>query len=206
MPSSGLPTEYTARQNLFEQLVRGYDAKGLTLPDLAPRESWLEAGLRRLREWAESLLPDVHLGPSLKSWLKAALHALPYLIMAILVLAIGIAIYAAVRRALRRVEEAEPEAPRSSPGLEPKLEAALARGDFALAARLRWKLFLARRREPADRTPQEYLEGRGAFVLSQYRLMFGRAETPEPVYGELHGALSALEAEPAATPPAGRTS
>jgi hypothetical protein len=208
MPAPSPSPEDLTRQATFDRLFESYDGSTLSLPDLAAKTSWWETYWNRAREWLNSLIPEVHVDPRFKGIMMVILGLMPYVVGAIFIGAVIFAIVIVARRATAdRKGQARPAPIASRPGLETQLQAAIATGDFRLAARLRWKLFLHRRREPAHRTPGEYLSKDRDFVLTQYQLMFGSAASPKPTYEEIQKTLTAMEHGPTEndSPPRGAT-
>lgn len=81
-----------------------------------------------------------------------------------------------------------------------ELQAALARGDFARAARLRWRLFLHRSQQPTATTPREFArDSKNAAAISRigettiYAIMFGAAAPDAAAYASWSIVLDEIE-------------
>lgn len=93
--------------------------------------------------------------------------------------------------------------------LQHALDAALEAGRWGLAARLRWRLFLARLDIQPHVTPREFFsvhvhhtqrsqtwdQAQGVPVHDQYRVMFSNDHGSRQWFDQYHGALAALEDE-----------
>jgi hypothetical protein len=157
------------------------------LPPLEPEDK------SRLRELLASVLDwfKRHFSSSLPFDQATAANAIKWILIAFALGALTLVAYLLVRwiqsfRAGPAIPSVNLPWHRQSPpvtfaaeqGLVAMLEESLDRGEFALAARLRWRVHLLRTRLPADRTPRECdLPSHEAF----YHLMFGPRQAKETV-------------------------
>jgi len=182
---------------ILHQLLSEQPAEGYRLPALAPTENWFEKFLDEIADYIEHLFPRGNslsslTGETLLEILRAL--ALTSLIVALAYFAWRIWKIYAPRRAVAVVREALPS---TSASITRELELAVKQGEWALAARLRWRLFLFRIRKPLSLTPLELLprsERMVIPVMSVYATMFGAAGASAE-YQELDSALQQAEQE-----------
>jgi hypothetical protein len=185
----------TNRPETLERLLKAREASENALPYLVPPEHPLKPVWKKLADWAEQFFDWLGWKSRPPEVPESLVRLLPYLLGGLFALGIFLALYATFR-----AFKARPRQPRRADApavddesLSVQLAQARDAGDFARAARLRWKIFLRRRREPAARTPQELLPEQPSFVTRQYRLMFGVEAQPADRFGDLDDTLGALE-------------
>lgn len=152
-------------------------ATNLPLPILKEPVSPFSEWLDKLIDWVMSFfpksLPGLGLDPA--SILKA-------FAIAVVVVGLFALVYYVAERKYRRASVPTAEGvPQELPveTLELKMREAVEQGDYSLAARFRWRLFLLRRGFPQSRTPREVFPHSQEW-LPHYRLMFCPAgEGPE---------------------------
>jgi hypothetical protein len=185
----------TNRPETLERLLEAREASANELPNLVPPEHPLKPLWKKLADWAERFFDWLGWSYRTPEVPESLVRSLPYVLGGLFALGVLLALYATFRDF-----KARPRQPRRADApavddesLSVQLAQARDAGDFARAARLRWKLFLRRRREPAARTPQELLPEQPSFVTNQYRLMFGAEARPADRFGDLDDTLGALE-------------
>ena len=152
----------------LQKILIQQGASNLPLPPLKEAPAPLNSLVSDLMQWIAKWLPTTM--PSLGADPRVLLQA-----FALALVAAGIAalvFYCAQRR--NRSSEAKPEnAVRELPveALELKMREALEKGDYAQAARFRWRLLLLRRGFPQSRTPREVFP-ESVEWMPHYRLMF----------------------------------
>lgn len=178
---------------------------GSALPDLANPTSELQKSLLdRLGDWMNSLFKPS--GKALQFDLEFYLRLLMYVAIALAVIGILYLVYLFLMRA-RGPAANKPEAlipTLSTDALDSELERAIAAGDLARAARLRWRLFLLRNERSPAQTPYEYFKSQRStfeeWLHKQYRIMFSGSPVVRPDYDDVDGRLTNLEAKTKAKP------
>jgi hypothetical protein len=198
--TSTLPTQ----EETFARLAKDYPASDLSWPKLRPPEDPLQSYWDRFLKWLGQQFPKPETTTPLdgeKIW-QVATVALKY---AMIVLGCFL-LFLVIRGLLRRTKLIAPtgkepfELPEVNGDhrtLTDEIRDALAAGHYALAGRLRWKLFLRRAAQPPTRTLQEFLHSRASFPSETAReyeaLMFRMASATDERYRQFDHALVSLE-------------
>jgi hypothetical protein len=166
---------------------------GSPLPDLA-NSKIDESTLRKIQDFLNSLF-KFNSSPRLDLWF--VMQFLKWILLALVVIGLGYVIYRLLARARGPAAEGSslPVPTLSTEGLVLDLERALEAGEFARAARLRWRLFLLRSRRTPDMTPYEHFVAQRAtlegWLAKQYRTMFAGGTKGD--YDDLRSRLESLE-------------
>jgi hypothetical protein len=166
---------------------------------------WLQKGLAAFWEWLRALLgpSPITLPPGNGA---VVLWGLFWVCMVGLVLWL---LYALTQRYLRRSRSQA-----TTTGLPPRLDnmpleqllaTAITEARWDLAARLRWRVFLARMRYQSHLTPQEFFRAsperqrweqlHGPSVMEQYQMMFSTTVGSPQWYAHYHSRLATLEGQ-----------
>lgn len=155
---------------------------------------------RPIFHWIDSLFPRIEAHNGF-DW-AIALKLTGWVVIAIIVIA-------AIALTLQWLDNRRPRDAKSSPSSrleftpigphpwEAELRAAVESGDFARAARVRWRIFLDRKKRPASLTPREYFGSREPRLeIKAYRVMFRDGKVPAADFHEWQAMLEGLEAAP----------
>lgn len=209
MESETLAQERQQLQSLLDQ----YSEEAKTLPNLSDTVSptWLESLQHQFQEWLQDLwdwlrelanpLPSIDLEAD---W-TSRLQPLWWLGLALI---IGWLIYSLAKKVKwlnpdQRALGFSSQWVSAEEQLGQTLATAIAVEDWALAARLRWRLFLSRMRCQAHLTPYEFFGEperhqhwkhlEGTPLQEQYEVMFAATEVSPQWYEAYHRVLSRLE-------------
>ena len=191
------------QERILDELFRQHDVDSYSLPvQKSEAEDWLE----RFLNWLEQFRPETQTEmPDLTEHLLAAAYTLGFVVVAFLVCFLVISLYRrfGARPASAFRESGALPAPPSVEELARAMGQALTDGDVALAARLRWKLFLQRSGRPPHLTPLEYSsaaegDSKAAGSLAQvvwqvYRLMFADGGEPKKLFDQMDHSLKRAE-------------
>lgn len=197
-----MPNTWTAPEEQVDQAAQtaealaraGSHGGGSTLPELA-NAKLDESAARRFLDWLNSLFKI----DSKPTWdLAFLLQFAKWIGIALIVFGLLYLAYRLVTRprgpAARRVAHAPLL---STETLSLELDEALAAGQFAKAARLRWRLFLHRNERTPDMTPYEHFRAQRAtleaWLAKQYSTMFAGRTLTRDDYDDLESRLSSLE-------------
>jgi len=205
-------------ETAFQQALQANPEAGQSeLIALAPETDGLRAYLAELWQKFVQMFEDF-----LAPWFtnKKQVDIGPYIeflftaLVFVLILALSFLVILFVVRTLRLGARKGSEASFLSPqkafetdeeSLEKRLESAVKDNDFALAARLRWKLFLLRSRLHQNVTPYEWLQSpvassqahldfdRTRFIQTDYELMFSHSKNESDAYQWVADRLSEFE-------------
>jgi hypothetical protein len=174
----------------------------------APLRDWLQQRLTEVWEWFKALVEPLPMTPESVDW-TAVFWGLVWTCVALLVFWLT---YALAKTLLgrKRPQGARdgrlPDPVRADEQLEQQWRAAVQAEYWGLAARLRWRLFVARRRCQPDMTPREFFAAppyrqrweqlQGAPVSEQYQVMFAANHGSPQWLIHYHNGLTSLEGEP----------
>ena len=188
--------EYNKELEVLRQLTVSSKADTINLPPLIRESQWYDSFMKQLRDWLNWLLSFIKM-PEGHYTLQDIVR---FLVGLVIVLLVATVVYLVISYfSKKKVGKALPAAPLTrtvGDSLNDQIAQAMGKRDFALAARLRWKLFLLRTRQGADRTPGEILDFGQVSQTSQflfYRLMFFRLGEPNDAYLDLDRTLARLE-------------
>jgi len=191
------------REQILDELFRQHNVESYSLPaQKSVTEDWLE----RFVSWLEQFRPETQTEmPDLAEYLLPVAYTLGFVVVAFLSCLLAISLYrrfGALPVAKHRESGASPAHPLVE-SLARAMGEALAAGDIALAARLRWKLFLQRSDRPPHLTPLEYScasedDPKAAGLVEQavwqvYRLMFADGGEPKKLFDQMDHSLSRAE-------------
>jgi hypothetical protein len=175
------------KQRLLEQLLAEHNAAQYELPPLWASESFYEKYIKpwveMFESWLRSLGGGMQMSEQTVQMIALLLQYGLYVALGVLILWI---LYRSAVLVSKWAERLAGGADRpfavvsAASGIEQQLEEAIGQAEWALALRLRWKLFLVRAREPGSFTPLEFFcTGRATgaeqpTVSAQYRAMFGK--------------------------------
>ena len=148
-------------QKTLEDLIQHHRAGSeWQLPNLKVEPSKLDQLWERFWRWIGSFFPTIEVGNSgIGSYIALLMTLLKYLLIIALVAGAIWIIYQLARWAFRKAPPEKMVTPRETKRreeLETLLAAAEAAGDWALAARILWKMFLRNIEEKGSVTPFEY--------------------------------------------------
>ena len=147
-------------QEFLEQLLRDHHAKEYELPPLEFGQSFYDKFIRPLVDafidWLNSMFRDAKPGSGMAALVAFFVEYYVYLLVCFLIVAILMYLYRMLQT--RKLYPAQAHAAASSVASRWSEEyaSAVSRSDWAVAMRIRWKLFAERLREPVHRTPQEF--------------------------------------------------
>lgn len=172
------PENFEVQKVILKQLIEGNPSSQGALPPLVVETSAWDDFLHKIGEWFVHLLKDLSF--SVGSNVGDAVRLTVYVLLGILVLFLIYKIVKSVGPQKESVQRENflveslriPFAIR----LQKELDEALQKGQWSLAGRLRWKLFLYRTKKSETATPLEVFgREQTEASLSFYRLMFGEA-------------------------------
>jgi len=201
------PEIYQSYQATLTEVLGSEKADQYALPNLVTDENFWDRWMKQLNDWLDPKIrtPD----PGHFNW-GAAFEILQYILLIGILIALGFVIYRwgkrrlAERQLLGQLGKAAPKALQDPDQyLSREIADALKQNDLRLAARLRWKLFLKRRRDDPFLTPGEFLgrEGKRAGGIDARffdQFMFGKQVWKLTDYENLQRELEGLEASHAA--------
>ncbi len=200
------------RQQL-RSLLEEYPDEAKTLPNLVEdtSQSWMEPFDQQVQEWLESFwkwlrevtgpLPPIDIEADWTSWL-------PILMWITIALILFGLIYSLSKKLdWPHTGQASGGEGRSSGGEETRLSnilaAAISEDNWALAARIRWRMFLSRMQCQTHVTPHEFFaethhreqwkQLEGIPIHEQYEVMFASSHVSSQWFNAYHHRLSQLE-------------
>ncbi len=171
--------ETSINQDSFNQglskLLTDYQTDRYVLPELKDDVSQIERWFKLLSKWLADLLnrhldtPNIDL-----SWLKDIWF---YVVVAIAVALVILLVWQVYKRlsdskVIGPRQLATPTSLTSLESIADEIARALSRGEFGMAARLRWLGFLYGSHRPLSLTPVEFLPGDTDILDNAYPLMF----------------------------------
>ena len=204
MNSTAIPgsDSIDARENILRGLLSDHQADKFTLPHFTLEKSGFEKIWDAVLEWIKARLSikPINLpfnGPTILMILKIVL-AVMALALIVAVAVQLVAYFKTKRKNLPAACRLKNDSPYQTEYayFKTQIDTALAQSEFALAARLRWKWFLARKALGASITPFEYFaqpdRAASISVTLIYQLMFAKP-APKTDYEALDQSLAGLE-------------
>ncbi len=209
MARDPLASERQQLRSLLEQ----YHPESTTLPNLTNETSqnWLESFQQQVQEWLDAFwdwfrevsgpLPPIDMEADWTSWL-------PPVFWVSMAVVLGWLLYRLAQNVLGpnsgwRASELAASSVSVEAQLGDALATAVTDGRWALAARLRWRLFLSRMRFQAHVTPREYFgepqhrdqwqQLEGTPIHEQYEVMFAATSASPQWFETYNRVLSQLE-------------
>ncbi len=205
-------THLQERQQLLE-LLGTYNDESRTLPRLKAEEGmgwlsrlqqWWQDQMDAWWDWLRDLLGPISVPQISIDW-ALVIQLIFWLLVGLLVAWL---VYALIRRqglSKRPAGQLPHNVDNEATALQHALDTALVTARWGLAARLRWRLFLARLDMQPHITPREFFhnsqyrqrwdQAHGTPVRDQYRVMFSNDTGSRQWFDRYHSALAAIEDE-----------
>jgi hypothetical protein len=193
-----MPLDASAQKNLLDQLLSQNEGSTSALPPLVEDKNSIAEFFEHLKDMIDRFLRSIF-GDAKGADLSGVIRPLIFLVVAVLVIWLVIVLYHAGRRRIFGAGAVTIKDGPQTQGLSrvadlgEALNKALSQGNLALAARLRWKIFLLRTKRNENATPYEVVSGE-AGVADWYRLMF--KEGGRDIYDGFNKTLNLLEGGP----------
>lgn len=198
------PEQLQQAERTLSEILQATSAVDEQLPYLTAEVSTFEKWLTEMKEWLEDWIQSMLPKESNPELTKTILNSLYYTAIVVAAVLVGMLLYFLVKALLKKERDSVAPSSPTSDLLIPKsslpklIEEALAKGNFSLAARLRWQLFLHHLKQktvltPFEMAPLVQVQGWTETALLQYRTMFAKEQASKEDFESCSRKLSEIE-------------